>query len=101
MRAGGLQIIFACVFAAVALSGCAANSFMGIPLAERVATAEQAGLQALAVRARAGNKQAQLELASRFERGEGVPMDRAKADRLMAMARTPVGGQSTIFVPAA
>lgn len=65
------------------LAGCAANSLVGIPFAAGVADPE---LQALATRARAGDKQAQLELGIRYEEGHGVPMNLHQAERLYLQA---------------
>jgi hypothetical protein len=62
-----------------ALAACAANSYPGIPLAAGAADPE---VQQLARRARAGDRQVQLELGIRYEEGRGVARDRETARRL-------------------
>lgn len=62
--------------AVLALPACAAGSYASISLAAGAADPE---LQALAARARAGDRSSQLELGLRFEEGRGVPRDRARA----------------------
>jgi hypothetical protein len=64
---------------AIVLTGCASPSYAGIPLTAGAADAE---LQSLAGRARAGDKDAQLELGIRYEEGRGVERDSESARRL-------------------
>lgn len=102
MRAGGLRDTIVRAFAALslcALSACASNSYMGIPLAGAVATPEQAGLRSLAARAQAGDKHAQLELGIAFEEGWGVRRDWGKAERLYRLAAAQSGGTTWVYSP--
>jgi hypothetical protein len=103
MRAGGLQNMAVCAFAALAscaLAACAAgSSYMGIPLATAMAAGPDAALRNLAARAQSGDKHAQLELGIRFEEGRGVPRDLAKAERLYRLAATDSGGTMWIYSP--
>lgn len=81
----------------ISLAACAAPSqYMGIRLAGGRADPE---LQQLANRARAGDKQAQLELGIAFEEGRCVRRDRKRAERLYAAAAADVGGRIWIFSP--
>lgn len=78
-------------------SGCASGSYAGIPLAEGAA---DPALQGLAHRARAGDKQAQLELGIRYEEGRGVPADRLRAAQLYRQAASAGdGGTLHIYSP--
>lgn len=78
------------------LSGCAGSSYMGIPL-----TAGKADpvIQDLALRARHGDKQAQLELGSRFEEGRGVAADFSRAKLLYRQAASDSGGTLWVYLP--
>lgn len=81
------------------LPGCAAKtSYMGINFAQSRAETQ---LQALARRAQAGNKQAQLALGTRFEAGIGVPLDIKRARKLYRLAATTTGGTIYVYVPPA
>lgn len=81
----------------VALGGCAADSsHAGIPLAVGAADPE---LQALARRAQAGDKQAQLELGMRYEEGRGVAADLGRAAQLYRMAARATGGLAFYYSP--
>lgn len=82
--------------AAALLSACGANSYAGIPLAAGAADAE---LQHLARRAQAGDKHAQLELGIRYEEGEGVPVDLARAERLYRRAAKTGAASTYVYVP--
>lgn len=64
------------------LSACA-SSFQGIALKPGAADPD---LQALAHRARDGEKHSLLALGIRFEEGRGVPRDLARAKRLYRLA---------------
>lgn len=81
---------------AVLLSACVGNSYMGIPLVSGQANPE---LQQLAARARAGDKQAQFELGIRFEQGNGVPQDKARAIKLYEQAASDSGGTMWVYSP--
>lgn len=78
------------------LPACANQSYMGIPL---VAGQVDPELELLANRARAGDKQAQLELGIRFEEGSGVERDLDKARKLYRLAASDSGGSVTVYVP--
>ncbi|MDQ8757647.1 hypothetical protein RCO27_15565 [Sphingosinicella sp. LHD-64] len=82
--------------AAPLLGACAANSYAGIPFAAGAAAPE---LQGLAMRAQAGDKQAQLELGIRYEEGRGVPVDLRRAERLYRMAASDSGGTMYVYSP--
>ena len=84
------------VAAALPLTACTPSSYRGIPFA---AGAADPGLQALAQRARSGDKLAQLELGIRFEEGIGVPVDLGRAERLYRAAATASGGTIMVYVP--
>ena len=81
--------------ASVAQAACARTSYAGISFAPGAADPQ---LQALARRAQAGEKQAQLELGVRYEEGRGLPIDVARALRLYRLAASPSVG--TIYVHA-
>jgi TPR repeat protein len=70
--------------AALALGACAApGTYAGISLAAGIADPQ---LQALARRAQAGDKRAQLDLGIRYEEGLGVATDLGRAEKLYAIA---------------
>jgi len=94
LRAAGRA--FALVCAPLLLAACAANAYAGIPFGPGAAAPE---LQALARRAQAGDKQAQLELGIRYEEGRDVPVDLGRAERLYSIAANDSGGTRLIFVP--
>lgn len=98
MLRGGILRAFAAL-ALCALSGCASNSYMGIPLSQPTASEDQAELQALAKRARAGDRYAQLELGIAFEEGRGVARDLRKAEKLYRLAATGSGGTMWVYSP--
>jgi hypothetical protein len=78
------------------LAGCTAERYMGVPLAAGAAEPE---LQALARRAHAGDKNAQLELGIRYEEGRGVPPDPEWAERLYRLAASQSGGATYVYSP--
>ena len=78
------------------MAGCAANRYAGIPLAAGTADRQ---IQALAWRARAGDKRAQLALGIRYEEGRGVPVDRRRAERLYRLAATDSVGTMWVYQP--
>jgi TPR repeat protein len=84
------------LLAAPLLAACAANSYAGISFAPGAADSE---LQALARRAQAGDKHAQLELGIRYEEGRGVAVDLARAERLYRMAASDSGGPIQVYSP--
>lgn len=77
-------------------SACARSSYMGISLIPGAAAPE---VQALAQRAMAGDKQAQLDLGIRFEEGKGVPQDTARAVKLYQQAASDSGGTIWVYAP--
>lgn len=93
-RAAAAALASLCV--APLLVGCTAGTYADIPLAAGAGGLE---LQDLATRARANDKQAQLELGKRFEEGRGVPRDLRRARALYGAAAKDVGGTRMMFVP--
>jgi hypothetical protein len=82
---------------ALVLSACAApSSYMGISLTPGTAAS---GLQALALRAQSGDKQAQLDLGVAYEEGRGVGVDLKRAEKLYRMAATTTGGTIYVYQP--
>ena len=77
-------------------SGCATDGYAGVPFAPGAADPE---LQSLAQSARAGDKQAQLELGIRYEEGRGVPVDLRRAVWLYLQAAVDSGGVRPVYVP--
>jgi hypothetical protein len=81
------RLLFLAALSLTALSGCAANSYMGIGL--RPGAADSA-VQALARQAMAGDKQAQLKLGSYYQQAAdgivvaepGAPSDRARVENI-------------------
>jgi hypothetical protein len=87
----------ALIVIALALTSCAANStYMGISLRPGAAEPD---LQALARRAAAGDKQAQLELGIRYEEGNGVPLNLGVARILYMGAAATTGGTFYFYSP--
>ena len=85
-----------CLFLPLAMSGCVSSSYMGIGFAP---VSADPALQQLAQLARAGDKQAQLDLGKRFEGGNGVPEDKRLAVRLYRQAASDSGGVVWIYAP--
>lgn len=82
------------------LTSCtSASDSMSIDLSAALAADVQAELTSLARRARAGDKQAQLELGIRFEEGLGVVRDLEKAKMLYTAAAADVPIKHTIYIP--
>jgi hypothetical protein len=78
-------------------AACAAPAqYMGIGFAPGAASTE---LQALAMRAQAGDKQAQLDFGIAYEEGRGVSVDRRKARKLYRLASADTGGTTWAYVP--
>ena len=67
--------------------------------ADPKANSASSKLRTLKRQAALGGKQAQLELGSRYERGDGVPRDLSRAARLFAAAGTNTSGSRMMFVP--
>ena len=88
----------ALLLASAALTGCSTSSYAGIPLRPGAADPE---LQELAMRARSGDKQAQLELGIRYEEGRGVSTNVARAEQLYRRAATETGGVRLLHIPVA
>lgn len=85
------------LIAPLLLTACATSSqYMGIGFAPGAASAE---LQALAMRAQAGDKQAQLDLGIAYEEGRGVTVDLSKARKLYTLASADSGGTTWVYVP--
>ena len=88
----------AALSAVLLLAACTAPpSYMGVSF---LPGAAEPDVQALAQRARSGDKQAQLELGIRYEEGRGVPQDAKRAKALYQIAATTTGGKSYVYVPA-
>ncbi|WCM25843.1 SEL1-like repeat protein [Sphingomonas sp. QA11] len=85
------------VCAIVGTSGCVSSEYAGISLRPGATSAD---IQALARRAQAGDKYAQLALGVRYEEGRGVPRDLAKAKILYARAASDSGGTLWVYSPA-
>lgn len=84
--------------AAGLLSGCAApKSYMGVSLAPGSADPL---MQDIARSARAGDKQAQLQLGIAYEEGRGVAPDLVQARKLYALAAAESGGTIWVYQPA-
>jgi hypothetical protein len=82
--------------AALLTSACASRSYMGVSL--KPGGADPA-VQALAARASAGDKQAQLDLGIRFEEGAGVARDLTTAKKLYRQAASDSGGTIWVYTP--
>ena len=75
------------------ITGCVQPSFMGISMPNGNTAPE---IQALAKRAKMGDKWAQLELGRRFEEGNGVPVDKRRATHFYRRAASD--SRETIWV---
>jgi Sel1 repeat len=100
---GGLSRVWRGAFVAAVtlglsfgLTSCASSSYAGISLASGAADPE---LQALARRARSGDKTAQLDLGVRYEEGRGVRPDPARALRLYRRAANDAPLSSIYSIP--
>ena len=83
---------------ALVLAGCGMPThYAGIPLARGKADPD---LQLLAWRGLADDNAAQLELGIRFEEGNGVPVDLARARNLYRLAGNASGGSVNVCTPA-
>lgn len=83
--------------AAGLLSGCAApKSYMGVSLAPGSADPL---MQDIARSARAGDKQAQLQLGIAYEEGSSVVRDTGRARKLYALAAADSGGTIWVYQP--
>jgi type IV pilus biogenesis protein CpaD/CtpE len=91
-----LPCLSALLAAALLLSGCASQQYMGVSL--KPGGADPA-VQALAARASAGDKQAQLDLGIRFFQGQGMTADERRACNLFRMSASDTRGQLWIYTP--
>jgi len=91
-----LPCLSALLAAALLISGCASQQYMGVSL--KPGGADPA-VQALAVRASTGDKQAQLDLGIRFEEGAGVARDLTAAKKLYRQAASDSGGTIWVYTP--
>jgi hypothetical protein len=82
--------------AALLMGGCASQQYMGVSL--KPGGADPA-VQALAVKAQGGDKQAQLDLGIRFEEGAGVARDLDTAKKLYRQAASDSGGTIWVYTP--
>jgi len=78
-------------------AGCDIANYGGIPLRPGRSPSD---LQQLALHARGGDKPSQLELGIRYEEGNGVPRDVARARWLYERAARDEGGEQMIYIPA-
>jgi len=77
-------------------TACASSCYMGISMIPGESAPE---VQAFAQRARAGDKHAQLDLSIRFEEGNDVQQDQARAIKLYRQAAGDSGGTQMMYVP--
>ena len=77
-------------------SGCALSEYACISLKSGAAPAD---VQALALLARAGNKDAQLSLGILLEAGHRIPVDLTAARQMYAAAAADTGGRLSIWSP--
>jgi hypothetical protein len=91
-----LPCLSALLAAALLIGGCASQQYMGVSL--KPGGADPA-VQALAVRASTGDKQAQLDLGIRFEEGAGVARDLDTAKKLYRQAASDSGGTIWVYTP--
>lgn len=91
-KAGILPVLAA----ALSLSACTSNVYMGIPLTDG---SGDLALRSLAQSAAAGDKQAQLDLGIRYEEGNGVERDLRIAKKLYQLAATDSGGTLWVYSP--
>ena len=90
-----LPCLSALLAAALLLSGCASQQYMGVSLKPGGA---DSAVQALAVKAQGGDKQAQYELGRWFE--DSTDADGLKkAIKLYQIAATPRGGSRMMYTP--
>jgi TPR repeat protein len=91
-----LPCLSALLAAALLLSGCASQQYMGVSL--KPGRADPA-VQALAARASSGDKQAQLDLGIRFFQGQGMASDERRACNLFRLSASDSGGALWIYTP--
>jgi len=96
-HARGFVVALFILHATGTLGACASGEYVGIPLRSGTASAE---LQALAQRARAGDKEAQFLLGERFEEGRGLPRNIGRARKLYAAAARDTSGTILVYAPA-
>jgi len=90
-----LPLLF-CLAVLLAAPACTSTRYMGLSMVPGEAAPE---IQALAQRAQAGDKQAQLNLGIRFEEGNGVPRDTRRAMKLYRRAAQTSGGRIWVYAP--
>ncbi|MEO0870714.1 MAG: hypothetical protein AAFY19_01965 [Pseudomonadota bacterium] len=101
-RFGTSPILVIPIFIAFFCSACTSSSTyygIGIGSSKEGASIEAAQIQEIARRASRGDKEAQLELAIRFEEGDGVEKDIKSALDLLRQAAQESQISSTIFIP--
>lgn len=82
---------------AIAATSCANHmTYQGVSLRPGVNAEE---VSSLAQRAKDGDKQAQLALGIRFETGDGVRLDHARARALYRLAASDSGGTQIMHIP--
>lgn len=86
------------IMLALLANGCSAESYAGIDLRPKH-TAVDEDVRALALRARGGDKNAQLALGDLFLAGEHVPRDTTRARTLYSAAAKQSGGTLWIYSP--
>jgi hypothetical protein len=91
-----LPCLTALLAAALLMGGCAGQQYMGVSL--KPGGADPA-VQALAVRASTGDKQAQLDLGIRFLNGQGMTADERRACNLFRLSASDSGGPLWIYTP--
>jgi hypothetical protein len=90
-------VILAALAGFTQLASCAVpTSYIGISLQPGAAPSE---LQALAMRAQAGDKRAQLDLGIAFEEGVLVPANTRSAKKLYSLAASDTGGTAWVYQP--
>ncbi|MDO7837499.1 SEL1-like repeat protein [Sphingobium sp. HBC34] len=96
MVGSGVRFLSIGLLALASVSCAAPNRYMGIYLRS---SATEPALQALASRARTGDKQARFDLGNWFERGWGLPTDLDRAQHLYRLAAADMGGTIFIYQP--
>jgi len=90
-----LSLLF-CLATLLAAPACTSTRYMGLSMVPGETAPE---VQALAQRAQAGDKQAQLDLGIRFEEGNGVPRDIKRTMKLYRQAASDSGGMMWVYSP--
>ena len=90
------HVLALAVCVAGSITGCAADSYFGVPLTPGATDPE---LQSLARRAHQGDRFAMLALGMRYEAGRGLPVDLSRAESLYRQAASPAQAGS-VYLPA-